>query len=86
MSYEQRPTPETIAPTPQEVEAESRRLWESGARLEAMGTALGRRVDARELQENPDLASVFMLQDANEAYGGLLMVKTIEEMAAERPQ
>ncbi|CAN5387389.1 hypothetical protein BH09PAT4_BH09PAT4_08370 [soil metagenome] len=70
--------------TPEEIEATAKSQWQCGARLEAMETVLGRYINASELPDNPDLASVFMISDPEEAYAGLLVVKTLEELAAER--
>jgi hypothetical protein len=72
--------------TPEEVEATAKSQWQDGARLEAMETVLGHYVNASDLPDNPGLASVFMISDPEEAYAGLLIVKTLEQLTAEHQQ
>ena len=72
--------------TDEQIEQTATAQWRTDQRLEAMETVLGRRIDARDLPDNPDLASVFMISDPDEAYAGLLLVKTLEQLAAERKQ
>lgn len=72
--------------TDENIEQTVKTLWQADQRLEAMGVSLGRRIDARDLLDNPDLALVAMISDPEEAYPGLLIVKTLEQLAAERLQ
>ncbi|GEM_PF-4979982 len=54
--------------------------------LEAMGLVLGRRLDARDAQTDPDLGLIqrLAMQDPEQAFGGLLLKLTLEELEAGR--
>ncbi|CAN5328126.1 hypothetical protein BH10PAT3_BH10PAT3_4320 [soil metagenome] len=61
-------------------------LWQDRTtRLSAAELVLGRHIEFHEFTTDPYLGSLLMTEDAYQAFGGLLFVKTIEEMAAESP-
>lgn len=69
----------------EEIEPKAKELWEDmTTRLDSVEMVLGRRVDGSEPSQNPDLGSVMLTADTSEAFGGLLMLKTLEELQAER--
>jgi hypothetical protein len=71
----------------EEVEPKAMELWKDvHNRLSVTELVLGRRVDARELQQNPDLGEVIMTEDASVAFGGLLLLQTLEEIHRERSE
>jgi len=70
--------------TPIDTEAQFTQLWESGDKIAALEAVMGRYINASEISDNPDLAIVVMQPSASEAYAAALMVKTLEEMAAEK--
>ena len=72
--------------SPEEVEQIALSQWQGGALLEAMETVLGYRVDARDLQNRPDLAEIVLIPDPSQAYAGLRMIKAVEQLAAESEQ
>jgi hypothetical protein len=69
-----------------EIEPKAKELWPAAAtRHDATELVLGRIVDARELGQNPFLGAIAMTSDPTEAFGGLLLARTIEEIQAEQP-
>jgi hypothetical protein len=71
-------TPEDSAPlTYKELEEKVHALWDSGAKMEAMELVFGRPINAEDL--TADLATVFMQPNADEAFGAMLLVKSIED-------
>jgi hypothetical protein len=54
--------------------------------IEGMELVLGRQIDAQDVMTDPNLRDVSMLAMSNpeQAFGGLLLVHTLEEMQAEK--
>jgi hypothetical protein len=74
------------APSLEDIEPVAIKMMSDKRIIEAMGLVLGRRIDARETLADPDLLIIgqIALQDPEKAFGGLLMLLTIEELEAER--
>jgi len=78
IDHEAEATPEDSIPlTYEELEEKVHTLWDSGAKMEAMELVLGRPVNTEDL--TTDLAAVFMQPTADEAFGAMLLVKSIED-------
>jgi hypothetical protein len=61
-----------------ETEQKVHDLWASGAKMEAMEVVLGRPIYSDDLVTNPDLATVFTQPTADEAFGAMLLIKSLE--------
>ncbi len=69
--------------TPEELEPVVKSLWANMPdRFEAMELVLGRYVNSDEAMSNKQLGSIFLVEDANDAFGWLVMLKLIEEVNA----
>lgn len=78
---------EELADEPLGYEAMEQRvhaLWQAGDKVEAMETVLGRSVSASEIADDPNLGEIFLIEDADEAFGALLAVKEFTETPQEQ--
>ena len=66
---------ENLESSPEDI---ARSQWQSNARLEAMETILGYRVDARDLHDSQDLTTIFTIDNPDDAIAGLLLIKPVE--------
>ncbi len=73
------------APSLQDIEPHAVDMMASGRVLEGMGLVLGRRVDAADAKEDPDLKAIVVtaLSDPRQAFGGLLMKLELDRLEAE---
>jgi hypothetical protein len=73
-------------PTLEEIEPFAKEMMQNKHIIEGMSLVLGRRIDSREIASDPALAEItqFALRDPETAYGGLLIMLTLEELEAER--
>jgi hypothetical protein len=84
MTDEQFPVDPSLELEQVDTEARFNELWASGDKIGALETAMGRYINATDVSADPDLATVIMQPSASEAYGAALLVKTLEELAAEK--
>jgi hypothetical protein len=77
--------PSSSSPEHDQVNTQTRfnELWESGDKIGALETAMGRYVNASDISSNPDLATVILQPSASEAYAAASLVKTLEVLATE---
>jgi hypothetical protein len=85
MTNEQFPVDSSLAQEHVDTETQFNELWASGDKIGALEAAMGRYVNASEISANPDLATIILQPTASEAYGAALLVKTLEELTAEKP-
>lgn len=84
MNHEQTPNNADVEQTEVDTESQFTQLWESGDKIGALEVAMGRYINASDVSGNPDLATVILQPSASEAYAAALIVKTLEELAAEK--
>jgi hypothetical protein len=76
-------TEASVELTDEQIHQEFTETWDAGDRIGATELVLGRYINASDISENKDLATIVMQPDSEKAYAAALMVKTLEEMAKE---